>query len=414
MTMDKMRRVAMQVVMLGAIAAVPATAFAQAVGIGPLTRTLTATEPTTGVFDWGRVKLAPGFVIDELGWDPNVFDERDDPKSDFVFRGTADLAIYTSIRFMRFSAYTGSDMAYYNKYKDERFIGREYRGRVDFLFGLLQPFVAGGETRSKSRPTPEIDVRPNRTEREYGGGIAYNFGSFQSIYAAAVVYEDRFKNAVEDGVSLSVALDRNHENYSVGVRTAVTPLAQLTVFAAIQKDRFKYLPSRNTERQIGTVALQIGAEAALSGNISLSYQDFRPVDPGVKRYRGVASELAVTYPFLEIGRLSVGYRRGLEYSFDAAEAYYMENSANLSYTHRLFGELDVQVRGSMSLLDYGFTANSPARRDTNQIVAGSVGYNVRNRTRIAVNYEDARRRSPVFPERDFDRKRWYLSWAYAY
>jgi hypothetical protein len=414
MTMDKARWVTMRIVLAGAIAAAPATAWAQAVGIGPLTRTLTATEPTTGVLDWGRVKLAPGFVIDELGYDPNVFDENIDPKSDWVFRGTADLAVFTGLRFMRFSGYVGSDMGYYHKYYGERFIKGEYRGRVDFLLGLLQPFVQGGETGSRSRPNGEIDVRPNRKEREYGGGIAYNFGAFQSIYAAATVYEDRFENAVEDGIPLSLTLDRNHENYSAGVRTALTPLAQLTVFAAIQKDRFKYLPLRNTERQIGTVALQIGAEAALSGNVSLSYQDFRPVDPGIRRYRGVASEVAVTYPFLEIGRLSVGYRRGLEYSFDADEAYYMENTGNLSYTHRLFGEVDVQVRGAMSFYDYGFAATSPARRDTNQIAGASVGYNVRNRTRIALNYEDARRRSPVFPERNFDRKRVYLSWGYAF
>lgn len=400
-------------VLLAAVMA-PGVAAAQGVGVGPLTRTLTATEPTTGVLDWGRVKMAPGFVLEELGKDPNVFDERDNPKSDWVFRGTPDLAVFTGLRFMRFSGYVGSDLAYYHRYKEERSIGREYRGRIDILAGLLQPFVAAGETRSRARPNAEIDVRPNRTEREYGGGIAYNFGQYQSIYVAAVVYEDRFKNAVEDGVSLSESLDRDHDNYSAGVRTAITPLAQLTVSVALQRDRFRHLTIRNTESQIGTVALQIGAEAALSGNVIVSYRDLKPVDPLIKRHRDIGSEVAITYPFLEIARLNFGYRRGVEYSFDAAEAYYLENSANLSYTHRLFGQVDAQVRGSMSLFDYGFSASSPARRDTSQMVGASVGYNVRNRTRIALNYEDARRRSPVFPDRNFDRRRVYLSWGYAY
>jgi hypothetical protein len=412
--MDRLRYATLHVLLAGSLVAAPATAFAQGVGVGPLTRTLTATEPTSGVLDWGRVKLAPGFVIEELGKDDNVFDERDNPKSDWVFRATPDVAMFTGLRFMRLSTYVGSDLAYYHKYKGERHAGLEYRGRVDFLLGLLQPFVAGGVTHSRSRPNAEIDVRPKRTEREYGGGIAYNFGAYQALYAAAVTYEDNYENAVEDGIPLSLTLDRTQDTYSAGVRTAVTPLAQLTVSVALQKDRFKFVPSRDAESQIGTASLLIGAEAALSGTISVSYRDFKPVDPLVKRNRDISSEVSVTYPFLEIGRLNLGFRRGLQYSFDVAEAYYLENSGNLSYTHRLFGNVDFQVRGSMSLLDYGYSETSPARRDSNHLVGASVGYNIRNRTRVSVNYEDAKRRSPAFPDRNFYRRRLYLSWGFAY
>jgi hypothetical protein len=278
----------------------------------------------------------------------------------------------------------------------------------------LQPFVAGGETRSRSRPNGEIDVRPDRIERETGGGVAYNFGAFQSVYVAAVVYEDEYRNSIEDGIPLSDALNRQSTHYSAGVRTALTPLAQLTVFGARQQDRFKALSIRNTDSWIGTAALQIGAEAALSGNIGVSYRDLRPVNPLVKRTQSLGAEVGVTYPFLEIGRLNLALRRGLEYSYDPDEAYYEETTANLSYSHRLFGEVDVQVRGSKSLFDYAFSETRPARQDTSQTVGASVGYNLRNRTRVALNYEDARRRSPVYADRSFDRKRVYLSWGYAY
>jgi hypothetical protein len=414
MMCERARALARRAVLGLLIAALPAAAGAQGVGVGPLTRTLTATEPTTGVFDWGRAKLAPGFVIEELGKDPNVFDEAVDPKEDWVFRGTPDVALFVGTRFVRFSGYLGSDLAYYHKYTQERSVGREYRGRVDFLLGLLQPFVAGGETRSRSRPNGEIDVRPDRIEREAGGGVAYNFGAFQSVYVAAVVYEDEYRNSIEDGIPLSDALNRQSTHYSAGVRTALTPLAQLTVFGARQQDRFKALSIRNTDSWIGTAALQIGAEAALSGNIGVSYRDLRPVNPLVKRTQSLGAEVGVTYPFLEIGRLNLALRRGLEYSYDPDEAYYEETTANLSYSHRLFGEVDLQVRGSRSLFDYAFSETRPARQDTSQTVGASVGYNLRNRTRVALNYEDARRRSPVYADRSFDRKRVYLSWGYAY
>ncbi len=392
----------------------PQLAAAQGVGAGPLTSTLSATEPTTGVFSWGRVKMAPGFVIDELGWDSNVFDERDDPKQDWVFRGTPDVLLFSSVRFARLSAYAGSELAYNHKYKDERSAGREYRARLDLLFGLLHPFVAAGETRTRARPNGEIDVRADRVEREAGGGLSYEYGAHQAVYVSAVIYNNEFRDSREEGIELSTALNRESTNYSFGVRTDITPLAQLTLSGALQEDRFESMPLRDSDSRIATASLQIGAEAALSGTIGVSFRDFKPVDPIVTPNQLVGVEAAITYPFLEIGRLSFGFRRGLEYSFDATEAYYEETTVNLSYTHRLFGEVDFQARGSKSLFDYGFREGSPARQDALESIAGSLGYNLRNRTRVALNYENAHRRSPAFPERDYDRRRVYLSWLYAF
>ena len=106
--------------------------------------------------------------------------------------------------------------------------------------------------------------------------------------------------------------------------------------------------------------------------------------------------------------------RGNEYSFDAAEAYYVANAGQLSYTNRLFGDVDAQVGLGRSVFDYNARIDMPPRTETNDTAAGSLGYNLRNRTRIAVNYEIARRRSPEKPARNYDRRRIYLSWLFAF
>lgn len=388
--------------------------MAQAVGAGPLTSSLTTTEPQSGVFTWGRVKFAPGLVIDELGQDPNVFDEKDNPKTDYVFRGTPDISVFTSTRFTRLSGYVGSELAYYHEYKEERSIGREYRGRLDFLFSRLQPFIAGGETRTRSRPNGEIDVRAARTEQEISGGIAYELSLHSLAYVSAVRYINKFRNAIEEGIELSTALDRESIHYSAGIKTDITTLAAVTVSGGYHEDRFVSEPLRDSDIIDVSTTLRIGAEAVVSGVVTVSYRDFKPVDPLVAPNQGVAVEAALTYPFLEIGRLSVSARRGLEYSFDIREAYYQETSVNASYTHRLFGDIDFQARGSKSLFEYGFREGLPERTDTLESVAASIGYNIRNRTRVALNYEYARRQSPAFEERNYDRGRIYLSWLYAF
>lgn len=407
-------RFARVLLIMGLAAAVPVPSFGQNVGSGPLTTSLSLTEPTAGVLEWGVLKVAPGLVINELGHDPNVFDEKDDPKSDWVFRGTPDVSVYTGLRFMRLSAYVGSELGYYHKYKDERSVGLEYRARIEVPMSRLQPFIGAGETRRRTRPNGEIDVRADRVEREGGGGVSYALGPRSAVYAAAVVYENSYRNSVEEGIELSTSLNHRTTNYSAGVKTDLTPLAALTLTGAFQEDRFEGLPIRDSDNRIGTASLRIGAEAVLSGTITVSYRDFVPVDPAVQRNQGLAVEAAITYPFLEIGRFGLAVNRGLEYSFDPAEAYYEETTVNLSYTHRLFSSIDVQARGAKSLFDYGFREGSPARQDVLETVGASLGYNLRNRTRIALNYELARRRSPAFDERNYDRERVYLSWTYAF
>lgn len=392
----------------------PPAADAQNVGTGPLTATLADTEPVSGVFDWGLVKVAPGLVVEELGVDSNVFDERDNPKRDWVFRGTPDVSLFSAIRFAKLSAYAGSELAYYKDFKDERSVGYEYRGRLDLLISRMQPFFGGGETRSRERPNGEIDTRADRKEQELSGGFAFALGPHQLIYGAASRYRSQFFNAVEEGVELSTALNHDRTRYSLGLKTDLTPLASLTLFAGLEEDEFESLEIRNSENRMVTASLRIGAEAVVSGTMAVSYMETKPVDPLIESFSGVTVQAGLSYPFLEIGRLSGSFNRGLQYSFDAAEAYYMENSATLAYTHRLFGEVDAQVRGSKSWFDYGYREGSPARQDTLESAGASLGYNLRNRTRVSLNYELSRRRSPAFEERNYDRRRVFLSWMYAF
>ena len=62
----------------------------------------------------------------------------------------------------------------------------------------------------------------------------------------------------------------------------------------------------------------------------------------MRGYRGLIGSVGLMYPILEVGRFNVQANRGNEYSFDIAEGYYIENSLTLSYTHRLFGDVDAQ------------------------------------------------------------------------
>jgi len=392
-------------------------AFAQSsVGGGPLTSALTATEPVTGVLSLGRVKLAPGLTVQQLGWDDNVFDEPEtaSPKDDFVAEIQPDVSVFSRLRFLRISAYAGSSMAYFHEYESERSVGYDGRARVDVLLSRIRPFFGYGEARTRTRPNGEIDVRVQRVDKEASGGLAFDLSPNAVVYGAAYQARHTFDDALEDGVNLADSLTRDGYNYEGGLKTDLTPLLSIQLFGAYREDRFPAAATRNARGKSIAATFRVAPEAVFTGVVSVAYHDIDYADPGVTPYSGLMGSAALTYPFLEIGRLSLSARRSVEYSYNAVDAYYLENSAVLTYTHRLFGEVDVQGKLTRALFDYSARATQPQYIDTLDSAAASLGYNLRNRTRIALNYEYARRRSPAFADRNYQRRRVFVSWLFAF
>jgi hypothetical protein len=198
------------------------------------------------------------------------------------------------------------------------------------------------------------------------------------------------------------------------LRTEISPITRITIDGGVSQDRFEESPLRNTDSTFVNATLHIGAEALIAGTATVGYQHDRAEDPLVEPFRGLTASGSLTYSILEVGRLSGAFIYGTQYSFDAAEAYYRETTVDLAYTHRLFGEVDAQIRGTHSWFRYGYREGVEARTDTLQGVNVSMGYNLRNRTRISINYEEARRRSPVYLDRNYDRTRAYLAWTFAF
>jgi hypothetical protein len=387
-----------------------------AVGAGPLTSMLADTEPQTGVLIVGPVRLAPGLTLREIGYDSNVFDEppEESPKEDYVLAAMPDVSAFTRLRFLRISAYAGSELTYYQEYESERSVGYAGRARVDVLLSRVRPFIGVGRVKTRQRPNGEIDVRADRLEEELSGGIAFDLSAHSLIYASWARNGSEYANALEDGIDLSQTLTRERNDYQAGLKTDLTPLLSVQLFGSVQDDVFKFDPRRNAKSTAALATFRIAPEAVVTGSITVGYKDMQPEDPRSKPFRGLTGTAAITYPFLEIGRFTVTAARGTEYSFDAEEAYFIENSAFVSYTHRLFSEIDAQVRGGRSLFDYSASLTLPAHKDTLDVVAGSLGYNLRNRTRIALNYEYSKRRSPAITSRNYDRRRIYLSWLFAF
>ncbi len=400
---------------IAAFSLVASNASAQgAVGSGPLTSTLADSEPQGGVINVGPLRVAPGLSVHGIGIDDNVFDESVDPKQDFVVAATPDVSVFARLRFAQISTYLGSDMQYYRTYESERSIGHSLKARIDLLSWRLAPFVGAGQVHNRMRPNGEIDVRADIENEEFSGGIGYELSSTSKVYGAVIKTDVDYEDAFEDNVSLDQSLSHTTVEYSGGFKTALTPLTTMLVRAGVRKDEFPTAPDRNGENRLALVSLSFDPAAIISGSASFGYQNYLPDDPLVSQYQGMTANVSIRYPLLELGHFNFGYQHGIDYSFDVQEAYYVSNAINVAYTQRLFGEVDLQASGNWGRFDYGQREGSQARRDTLDIYNGNLGYNLRNRTRVAMNYELAERRSPAVADRNYVRRRIYLSWLVAF
>jgi len=384
------------------------------VGAGPMTSALPETEPTTGVIDLGLLRMAPGLAIPELGWDSNVFQEEENPQEDYVAAIVPDISAFTRLRLLKFAGYAGADLRYYSTHESERSTGYMTRGRVDLLLSRFRPFFGGGRNDVRMRPNGEIDVRANRIETELSGGIAFDVSRYGQFYGSFSHYNTEYEESVEEGVPLGPSLNHFNDSYQAGIRSELTPLTALIVSGSYFEDKFQSLPIRNASGKSIDGTLRFASDAVITGFVTISWRVQSPVDPALREYSGFTGRAGIVYPFLDVGRLSVTFNRGTEYSFRVSDGYYLQNSLSLNYTHRLFGNVDVNVAGSKAVYDYRFVEALPDRKDDLESAGGGVGYNLPNRTRIAVNYEYSRRRSPEIPERNFDRRRVYLNWQFVF
>lgn len=322
--------------------------------------------------------------------------------------------MYSRLRFVRLSAYGGSTLTYYKTFDSENSIGYAWRGRADFLLSRIRPFVAGGRTKSRSRPNGEIDVRPDRVQEEVSGGLAFDLGAHSLFYVSGFKATNLFENSIQDGIDLAETLTRDTYNVQGGLRTDITPLLSVQLLGSYQEDKFRNLPIRDGVSKGGGAVFRVSPEAAFTGVLTVSYNTVRFADPLLRSFKGVSGTVALAYSFLETGRLTLIGIRNLDYSLAEAEGYFIENSATLAYTHRLVGRVDAQLRAGRSAFDYSSREDEPPHVDTLDTLGGSLGYNLRNRTRVAVNYEYSRRRSLVYSDRNYQHRRAYLSWTFAF
>jgi hypothetical protein len=366
------------------------------------TETLPAPPPSRFQFHIGQLTVNPTIGLTNIGVDQNVFNEPSDlnPKSDFTF--TVAPAVDLRYRLLR-TQLTGSvreDLVWYQTYSSERAANTNLNAGWLIPFNRVSFKVNARHLNVRDRPGYEIDARSQRVETEYGGSVEVRVAPKTFVgLAAQRLRLDYDKAAVFLGSSLQNELNRVTTSEELTLRYKLTPITSVSLVATRAEDRFEFSSLRDSNSTSASAVIAFDPLGILSGQATVGYTFYQPQTPGLPNYDGPTGAVDVSYRLLGTMKITVGANRGVDYSYDVTQPYYLATGVDGSVSRAIKGPVDAVVRAGYETLAYrnrfGIVVAVSNRVDTVTSFGAGLGYHMGGGTRIGFNVDTYHRVSDV-------------------
>jgi hypothetical protein len=346
----------------------------------------------------GPLMMNPTVSITNLGIDRNVFNDPADkaPKQDFALTVTPLSDFWLHLGTTWVTASLTESINWYQKYASERSANNTYKLGWRVPGPYLSFRVDGAYISARDRPGFEIDTRAARKETLFSAATDIHALSKSSIGLTASRQQTRFAADAEYlTTKLQTSLNRIDTSFGVSLRHQLTPLTTITATTVRAYSKFEFSPDRDTTTTSGNISAAFAPEALLRGGASFGYESFVPADVTLPGFQGMIGTADLTYVLLGSTRFAVTASRGVQYSYDLLQPYYVQSRIAGSIAQQLYGPFDVQVRGDLADLAYrnriGATVAVPDRTD--RIVTYGVGFGIHmsRDLRLAFNVDQSKR-----------------------
>jgi hypothetical protein len=388
--------------------------------IAPAHTAAQSTEPDpweSARWRFGPLAVTPKAELKNLGWDNNVFNETEDPKSDFT--ATAGAPIDWWLRFGRARLH-GTDYfegVYYATYSSQSSFNQRHDLTLAIPLNRIRPYVGGYYLSTNDRPGYEIDIRLPRSESEFNAGAIIRLTGRIDLDVSGRQITYTYHDQEYAGTPYSTRLNRRTEKYGAQARYTLTPLTTLTLLADNVRERFSEYPLRDNDGFRILPGVEFGQYALIQGKAQVGYRKFDTVAPTMPDFSGLVANAELSYAFRGMTRFTVGVSRDIYFSFEVLEPFYIQPGFTLSVTQQVTGPWDVQARGGWYRLNYqkaqpleGVTA--AGRVDRYNTFGGGIGYRVGRDIRVGFNVDYFRRESVLYT-RDFEGLRAGAAVTYA-
>jgi Putative beta-barrel porin 2 len=363
---------------------------------------------------FGPFSLYPTLVLADAGKDSNVFNDGKDQKDDYTLTVSSKALVVTKVGLNELMFSMGSDYTWFRQYESERSNNATYAMRFNLSASRFKPFVGALRARVRSRPNQEIDARTWRLDRSATAGSNFNLTERTALTASATIEDSAYdQGQVFRGNDLSASLDRSGRVFMAGVRYALTPLTTLAVTGNFQDDSFPQSHIRDARTYSVTPTFEFSPDAVIRGTASVGVAAFRPDNHELPSYTGPVFRGTIGWSLFD-SKTSFDVRttRGVSYSYNDAQPYYLGTVNRVNVTQKFFGPLELVGGIERGYLSYRWErgASPPAlsvvpHSDVTDVVSGGLGARIMNGFKVVVSVEHARRRSHFDDSLNYDRTR---------
>jgi hypothetical protein len=342
----------------------------------------------------GPVYFTPTVALTNLGVDTNVFNQVDNPKSDFTLTLEPHVDVWLPfVRRALLSAYVTPAYTWYQTFSSERSFNPEVGGRFETYFNRLTLFADASYLNTRQRPSFEIDVRARRREDTAEAGAEIRI--FRKLFFEAAGHQTRYRfdaDAFFDGTNLQQVLNRDERSASGAVRWRYSALTTFVVRGEAIRDRFELSPERDSNSTRGTVGVEFRPRALISGSAYVGYRRFKALNPALSDYTGAVAQAGLSYRLAGLTLLSFTADRDISYSYERTQPFYVRAGYGVNLRQYLGWRLDATAGATRyrydykGLLDLGEAAarRSVARQDVTWNWTGSIGYRFGRDKRIGL------------------------------
>lgn len=359
-----------------------------------------AQEPPTP--DKARVQLGPlsftpMLVVSNVGIDSNPSDDPTNPQQDFTAQVGPGVTAWFHAGRLLLTDKSALEWMYFKRQTKQRSANLQQNERFDLALGLLTPHLEADYSRTRQRPTLDLDVRVRRVTQTVNGGVVLHLGPMTSIDLAAEERHERSDHDQFDGIDLGNELTHDTSMKSVRFDKILTPLTTFRVIATTQRVRFPFESLRNNDSNAVTVGVSLKPLALISGDIAVGVRLFNALSPLVPDYNGLIARASATYTVHDSMQINPTFNRDVDYSFDPESPYFLSTNSGVTVTQALGTFWDVRARYQHASLAYRAFAQSviPAHSDSGNSVGAGIGRKLPNGIRIGFDVDHVSRQSTI-------------------
>lgn len=403
--------------LLGALVAAPVAAPAQ---VNSLAAERPREEATVKL---GPFYVTPSIALNEMGVDTNVHNSQGGKQADFTFTVAPQARVWMPIgrrALVRTQATAG--LVWYRTLVNERSVNPQVQSRAEVYLRRMTLFGDGAFVYTRQRPTFEVDLRSRRREIAFGGGIDFRLLRKITLEVSGGRSGVRFVgDELFEGTPLAITLNRDTTSVGSTVRYHWSPLTAFAVRGSRSSDRFPLASIRNSDSTEIMPGVELRPRALISGSAYVGVRRFRPVVASrIPEYTGLVADLDLAYTLLGSTSFAITHTRGIGYSWEFAQPYFVDNSVGARVRRALGPRFDVIVSADRhqyayrNLIRLDESAPDERRLDTTWNYGGSFGYRIGRESRVGFGVSYWRRDSTTRQFREYDGLRIGMSGNYGF